>query len=507
MTLCRPAQKYHGQRHLSWITVFLTFLIIQLTAQTAHATTYNAVSAALTDVQNAINLASDGDTVVVPAGSATWTSQITVTTAITLKGAGINSTVITSTLGGALYMNSDNKGESRVTGFTFNGGGSETFGPVTLTGIGVRCDNCLFTNCALFSLQSYNAFGVIDHCIFEESDGGVYVQDPGLGGNSYGDGSWTNADNWGTTNFLVMENDSFYGIGQVGCVDGCAGGRWVFRYNYVTNDVLVAHGTDSTGRARGTRAVEVYDNVFTCPGGFAGAFELRSGTAVLFSNYCTGFNGNIVTLKNFRSPSCGVPGTYPPWGTCTGTDPYDGDTDANGYPAIDQCGRGVGDLMADTTPGSGVPVDTVTGKEAWPNEVSDPIYEWGNFNNGGPAVIGACSALFNSGRDFFDGIVKPGYTPLVYPHPLDTSATNSSSPSFTLTVINGTGSGNYSSNAVVSIFANAANTVSNGAFAFWNGSDVANTNLATTSVAMPASNLTVTANYVPYPPANLNVIK
>lgn len=359
----------------------------------------------------------------------------------------------------------------------------------------------MFVNCALFCLQSYNAFGVIDHCIFQESDGGVYVQDPGIAGDSYGDGSWITADNWGTTNFMYLEDDSFYGIGQVGAMDGCAGARWVFRHNYVDNDILVAHGTDSTGRARGTRAVEVYDNTFTCPGGWAETFELRSGTAVIFSNTCTGYNGNIVTLKNFRSPSCGVSGTYPPWGTCTGSDPYDGNTDANGYPAVDQCGRGVGDLMADNSPGSGIPIDTVSGTETWPNEVSDPIYQWANSNNGTPAQIGTCSALFVSGRDYFDYVVKPGYTPLIYPHPLVSGSSGPPPTTFALTVVSGTGSGNYSANAVVSISTNAG---ANQVFAYWTGQNVAKTNLPNTTVTMPASNLTVTANYAPLPPASIN---
>jgi hypothetical protein len=78
-------------------------------------------------------------------------------------------------------------------------------------------------------------------------------------------------------------------------------------------------------------------------------------------------------------------------------------------------------------------------------------------------------------------------------------------PSFTLTVINGSGGGSYTKGESVGISANAANAMKNAGFAFWSGGNIANTNAATTTVIMPASNLTVTACYTPYAPANMQV--
>src|ERR1700720_710080 len=54
----------------------------------------NARSASLADVNSAVASASDGDTVAVPAGSASWTSTLSVTKGITLQGAGSDTTVI-----------------------------------------------------------------------------------------------------------------------------------------------------------------------------------------------------------------------------------------------------------------------------------------------------------------------------------------------------------------------------------------------------------------------------
>ena len=74
---------------------------------------------------------------------------------------------------------------------------------------------------------------------------------------------------------------------------------------------------------------------------------------------------------------------------------------------------------------------------------------------------------------------------------------------YTLTVVNGTGSGSYASGTTVDITANAAQ--SGQQFLNWTGATVANANAAATSLSMPAANTTVTSNYVavavniPYP--------
>ncbi len=58
------------------------------------AATWHAASTGLADVATAVNLAADGDTVTVPAGTATWTAQLTITKNITLQGAGVGQTII-----------------------------------------------------------------------------------------------------------------------------------------------------------------------------------------------------------------------------------------------------------------------------------------------------------------------------------------------------------------------------------------------------------------------------
>jgi hypothetical protein len=65
--------------------------------------------------------------------------------------------------------------------------------------------------------------------------------------------------------------------------------------------------------------------------------------------------------------------------------------------------------------------------------------------------------------------------------------------SYKLTVVSGTGSGNYAADAVVMITANTPPTGQ--AFLDWTGATVQNPTASTTTLTMPASNATATANY------------
>ena len=74
---------------------------------------------------------------------------------------------------------------------------------------------------------------------------------------------------------------------------------------------------------------------------------------------------------------------------------------------------------------------------------------------------------------------------------------------YSLAVVNGTGSGNYQAGAVVNISANAAPAGKQ--FQSWTGAAVANASSASTSLTMPAASTTVTANYAAIPPATYSL--
>jgi hypothetical protein len=90
---------------------------------------------------------------------------------------------------------------------------------------------------------------------------------------------------------------------------------------------------------------------------------------------------------------------------------------------------------------------------------------------------------------------KASSTTLVMPALTTTVKANYAAPTYALTVVGGTGSGNYTAGAVVSISANAPPTGE--AFLDWTGATVANAKASSTTLTMPAAATTVTANYSP----------
>lgn len=94
------------------------------------------------------------------------------------------------------------------------------------------------------------------------------------------------------------------------------------------------------------------------------------------------------------------------------------------YPALDQPGRGSGDLLQDANGGQLVSnmlvtIDTTTGVASWPHQTFDGVYCWSNTLNGAHSEETSMYPGVAQGRDFFNDTSMPGYTPYVYPHPLD----------------------------------------------------------------------------------------
>ena len=112
--------------------------------------------------------------------------------------------------------------------------------------------------------------------------------------------------------------------------------------------------------------MEIYDNTFNIvPNGNQSDYiVLRAGSGVVFNNHTSGSTnqgGGSVTL-------------------------YEEDS---GYPALYQVGRGK-------------------------NQSLVPAYVW---NNDSTMHVGSGSSNVQTNRDFYQS-AKPGYTPFVYPHPL-----------------------------------------------------------------------------------------
>jgi len=94
-------------------------------ANTGHSATIQATGVSGIEVQAAIDLAREGDTVRVPAGAASWTAQVNILNkGIKLIGAGIGNTVITRAVPGqgdnALYVRGYATNFVLIQGFTWN---------------------------------------------------------------------------------------------------------------------------------------------------------------------------------------------------------------------------------------------------------------------------------------------------------------------------------------------------------------------------------------------------
>ncbi len=116
-------------------SVFAFALFLWLPTQAA---TINAASCSSSDVQTAINSASTGDTVAVPAGSCTWTTTVSfISKGITLQGAGIGVTNIDDQGSGGAAIDIFGLSAAdfvRVTGFTWIADTSHPSGMVTFNG-------------------------------------------------------------------------------------------------------------------------------------------------------------------------------------------------------------------------------------------------------------------------------------------------------------------------------------------------------------------------------------
>src|SRR5204863_4419553 len=99
---------------------------------TVRGATINAASVAFSDVSAAVNSAVDGDTVVLPAGMASWTSPLPVNKGITLQGAVIDKTIIgDDVVGGSNNLSQgviafQGAAMSRLTGVTIQLGSQTT---------------------------------------------------------------------------------------------------------------------------------------------------------------------------------------------------------------------------------------------------------------------------------------------------------------------------------------------------------------------------------------------
>jgi hypothetical protein len=332
-----------------------------------NAATVTAKSVALADVNSAVASAAEGDTVIVPTGTASWTATLVLKKGITLQGQtkleGSDSSHFIVKEGTVVLDNVPRtprgKGKAqpkasplihgnfsptqrpRITGLTFkigsvNGQGFTSALYLEGTCPNVRIDHCSFDRLSRYNLMLRgNLFGVMDHCSALNDSGNerFWITHETYGNRRFGDGSWTDGPKFGTDQAFYIEDCAFISAnGKHGALDGAGGMRRVVRHCYFRGCVAGLHGTETGGRQRGSRMVETYLNIFDLRGDIKGVggtgFLHRAGTGLYWGNTFltdrTFTRGCQLQAKRQLNP-------FHVWGGANGKNPLDSnDTEGNG---------------------------------------------------------------------------------------------------------------------------------------------------------------------------------
>ncbi len=361
-------------------SIAVVFLAL-LSPASLPAATINAASCSATNVQAAINSASTGDTVVVPAGACAWSGTGAVSISgsknITLQGAGAGQTIIT---GGSVEIRnlSSPWTGSRITGFTFTLNSASFF---NIEGaIGYRIDHntitkpswglCIQLIGSLVGGQSLSpSEGLIDHNTLTDCRIVSYGEYTDTGGNR----RWSEPLNLGTSHANYIEDNiaSQTSSSINNFVDDNVGGRYVARFNTMQNTYFEAHSMQGEN-ARAQRLVEIYNNTLNMNlTGYIRTMLLRGGTGMVFFNT---FNGDwhtpFIDMDNVRTCHANHGGDFPSYGFCLGSGTVDeNQAGKSGYVCRDQ-------------PGASTDASLWDGKPPAPAQQKAPWYMFKNLNNG-----------------------------------------------------------------------------------------------------------------------------
>jgi hypothetical protein len=465
------------------VNLLLFPLILLCSANCAHANTINAASCTDADVQAAINSASNGDTVVVPAGNCTWNTGVNTPSPaknITIQGAGIGITNITdnASQGAAIVLNGSATAVVRLTGFTFISSASHSNGMVQVYGrqtpnlfdVGFRFDHNSTTIANANGTRGIfvqGIFGVIDHNTFNAPAPSGSIQFVTITGSSDGsDGGftpWMQPLTLGTINAVYIEDNTFtYVTTSEDSIDAYGGARIVIRHNTFNSAHIGFHGTDS-GNRRSMFSFEIYSNTFINNSSTKfRAATIRGGSGVIYNNTYGGTYGSWygVTLMIYRA--CPALDSGLSWGLCDGTQYDIGSTDFSSNlsrqtfvaPAggvkfcsanrdlvctddstCSSAGAGTCSTYFDSSGSGGYACRDQPGVTH--GQVVFGVYSWNNSGQGGDAIGtydgGSPPALgignyLQAGRDYFANTVLPGYTAFTYPHPLQSLSTTVAPP-------------------------------------------------------------------------------
>jgi hypothetical protein len=408
--------------------------------------TLTAPSPAYADVKSTLDRANAGDTVIIPSGSATWDSTLTVSKSVTIQGSGSSSTKIVRKSGFNGDLINITKLPSdvpvRITGIFFDNVAmrpNAVTSDVNITNNGnnapkwskIRIDNCAF-NGGQYAVnwQGY-AYGVTDHCTFTNVWVGIHL----FGGTGdFGDLAWARKDaQAGGPNSVFTEDCTFIWNDAVG---GAPGSPWVTYHEYGGRSVLRYCTIDSSGYSgsmegpvdchgnqsywadisndyRGTIRFEFYNNIVKINNSFR-IMDARGGSFLIHDNTftCTKTSPNIVDFRDEEDDpnnTPGIPARSPVHWPCEDqiTASFIWNNTYNGAPQSDsQIGVGT---FGNSDASKGDPFYIKKGRDFWtkaPDSTTKTTY---------PAPTGQSSPNYPSP---YAWLQVTSYTPFAHPHPL-----------------------------------------------------------------------------------------
>lgn len=382
------------RKNLSFVT-FCLVIVSLLCTSNAKAAIINAASCSQSDVQTAINSASSGDTVFVPAGQCTWSSGVTIPNRVTLRGAGIGNTVISSTN----FITTNLGDNSRIYGFEFTNGFAK--GYCTQNWV---ASYCKFTAVSYASSGQYiggsrcseHPTGVYHKCTIEHIR--IVVE-----GTSIPSKDWyTNYPPLGSTNHVIyFEGCTFNSYGDyTNGVDVTRGGARIVRFSTINDMPMGSHGGRSATR-RGTVRNSLYRNTWnhSSVGTSSYAWWFRGGSGIFFDNNCVGeaaYCDMIIDFERAYSESFTI---------CDESTGYETVPHPQGGSPNYMCRDGVG-TGRDLGPNPQAPVYTY-GQE------SSPLYIWNQTRNGSPFDIrlsNGAGTFVKENRDYYQDRGSGGVT-------------------------------------------------------------------------------------------------
>jgi hypothetical protein len=274
---------------------------IAFSVASAGGATINAASCSRTDVGNAVAAAVNGDTVQVPAGTCTWTSNLSLTKGVHLIGAGIGKTNITGNYTGSWLMSYTPANYSanwplRISGFTFDfnkqsGGVILNHSPTNFTlQTNIRIDHNEFKNASTQALMINGYRGVADNNVFT---GTAYPVRFASGASKEWWNNWEGLVFGGANNNFYFADNTFSVEAIV--VDCQFGNRYAFRYNTIVASnptgsypLMDMHG--NAGQFWSCFGGEIYGNNITVQGDGGQILDQRGGKTVVFYNQVNGKN-------------------------------------------------------------------------------------------------------------------------------------------------------------------------------------------------------------------------